>query len=90
MVRPRCAVAGTAIAAHYSGRPIATVLAELRGPGLDFIYSSELLPPSLTVAEEPTSTNRLVIARERASIVCSPPLRVPAIWFSRSRAAEAA
>jgi len=58
------AVAGAAAAAGYAGRPIAEVLAELRGPGLDFIYSSELLPPGLTVAEEPTSANRLVIARE--------------------------
>ena len=40
------------------------VLSELRGPGLDFIYSSELLPRSLTVAVEPESSNRLLIARE--------------------------
>src|SRR5262245_12839726 len=53
-----------ASAAGYAGRPIADVLAELRGPGLDFIYSSDLLPPSLTVVAEPDSTNRLVVARE--------------------------
>ncbi len=53
-----------AAAAGYAGRPIAEVLLELRGPGLDFIYSSELLPPGLTVVAEPTSANRLVIARE--------------------------
>jgi hypothetical protein len=53
-----------AAAAGYAGRPIADVLAELRGPGLDFIYSSDLLPPSLTVVAEPVSTNRLVVARE--------------------------
>jgi hypothetical protein len=58
------AVAGTAAAAGYAGRPIVDVLAELRGPGLDFVYSSDLLPPSLTVAAEPSSANRLVIARE--------------------------
>jgi len=58
------ALARDAAAATYAGRPIADVLAELRGPGLDFIYSSELLPRSLTVATEPTSTNRLVIARD--------------------------
>ena len=48
----------------YSGRPIVDVLAELRGPGLDFIYSSELLPRSLTVSVEPEWSNRLLIARE--------------------------
>lgn len=58
------AVAPAAAAASYAGRPIADVLAEMRGPGLDFIYSSELLPKTLTVAAEPTSTDRLVIARD--------------------------
>ena len=53
-----------ALAAGYAGRPIVDVLAELRGTGLDFIYSSDLLPRSLTVATEPTSTDRLVIARD--------------------------
>jgi hypothetical protein len=53
-----------ALAAAYAGRPIADVLAELRGTGLDFIYSSDLLPPTLTVLHEPTSTGRLLIARE--------------------------
>ena len=56
--------AASAAAAGYAGRPIVDVLAELRGPGLDFIYSSELLPRSLTVAVEPESSNRLLIARE--------------------------
>jgi hypothetical protein len=53
-----------ALAAGYAGRPIVDVLAELRGTGLDFIYSSDLLPRSLTVATEPTSTDRRVIARD--------------------------
>ena len=56
--------AASALAASYAGRPIVDVLAELRGPGLDFIYSSELLPRSLTVSVEPESSNRLLIARE--------------------------
>ena len=56
--------AASAAAASYAGRPIVDVLAELRGPGLDFIYSSELLPRSLTVSVEPESSNRLLIARE--------------------------
>ncbi len=53
-----------AAAAGYIGRPIVDVLAELRGPGLDFIYSSELLPRSLTASVEPATDNRLLIARE--------------------------
>src|SRR5262245_53341915 len=56
--------AAGAVAAAYVGRPIVDVLEELRGPGLDFIYSSELLPRSLTVTVEPESGNRLLIARE--------------------------
>ncbi len=53
-----------AAAAGYLGRPIVDVLAELRGPGLDFIYSSDLLPRSLTANVEPATENRLLIARE--------------------------
>ena len=53
-----------AAAAGYIGRPIVDVLAELRGPGLDFIYSSDLLPRSLTANVEPATENRLLIARE--------------------------
>ncbi len=56
--------AAHAASAGYIGRPIVDVLAELRGPGLDFIYSSELLPRSLTVSIEPEASNRLLIARE--------------------------
>jgi hypothetical protein len=58
------AVARTAVAAGLTGRPIVDVLSELQGPGLEFIYSSELLPRTLTVEAEPASANRLVIARE--------------------------
>jgi outer membrane cobalamin receptor len=46
------------------GRPVVEVLRELRDPGLEFIYSSELLPPSATVLDEPKSGNRLLLARE--------------------------
>jgi hypothetical protein len=46
------------------GRPVIEVLEELRGPGLEFIYSSELLPRSYLVTAEPGSRNRLLIARE--------------------------
>ena len=53
-----------AAAANLAGRTVVDVLHELRGPGLEFIYSSELLPPSVTVVNEPASGNRLLIARE--------------------------
>ncbi len=49
---------------NLAGRPLAEVLHELRDPGLEFIYSSELLPQSVKVLDEPRSTNRLLIARE--------------------------
>ena len=50
--------------ASIVGRPVIDVLQELRGPGLEFIYSSELLPPSYRVTAEPGSGNRLLVARE--------------------------
>ena len=53
-----------AAGATLVGRPVVEVLRGLRGPGLEFIYSSELLPPSLTVLADPASGNRLLIARE--------------------------
>ena len=46
------------------GRPVVEVLQELRGPGLEFIYSSELLPRTYRVTAEPASRNRLLVARE--------------------------
>ena len=58
------ASAADAAPTQYTGRPVIDVLQELRGPGLEFIYSSELLPRSLVVSAEPTSRNRLLIARE--------------------------
>lgn len=57
-------VAETADQARYAGRPVVEVLAELRDPGLDFIYSSELVPGTLQVHAEPASKNRLLVARE--------------------------
>ncbi len=49
---------------HYAGRPIVDVLLEFRDARLDFIYSSELVPATLRVLEEPHASNRLLIARE--------------------------
>ncbi len=56
--------AATAADAQYSGRPVVEVLLELRDSGLDFIFSSELVPGTLNVLSEPSSQNRLLIARE--------------------------
>lgn len=50
--------------ARYAGRPVVDVLVELRAPGLDFIYSSELVPESMRVLAEPQATGPLPIARE--------------------------
>jgi hypothetical protein len=50
--------------APITGRPVIEVLQELRGPGLEFIYSSELLPRTYVVTAEPGTRNRLLIARE--------------------------
>jgi outer membrane receptor protein involved in Fe transport len=50
--------------APLTGRPVIDVLQELRGPGLEFIYSSELLPRTYVVTAEPASGNRLLVARE--------------------------
>ena len=57
-------MAAAAEGARYAGRPVVDVLLELRDPGLDFIYSSELVPRTLQVLEEPVSKNRLLIASE--------------------------
>ncbi len=50
--------------ARYAGRPVVDVLLELRGPGLDFIYSSELVPESMRVLAEPRAAVPLSIAHE--------------------------
>jgi len=55
---------GDAVGGSFAGRPVIDVLLELRDAGLDFIYSSELVPASLRVQAEPHSTNQLLIARE--------------------------
>jgi len=56
--------APAADAPRYAGWPVAEVLSALRRDGLDFIYSSELLPPGLQVIEEPRSREPLLIVRE--------------------------
>jgi hypothetical protein len=56
--------AGAAEPPRYLGRPVAEVLAELREPGLQFIFSSDLLSPQLTVVVEPQSRDRLLVAAE--------------------------
>jgi hypothetical protein len=50
--------------APYRDRALTEVLRELRGPELDFIYSSDLLPDSLRVLREPPPASPLLVARE--------------------------
>lgn len=49
---------------RYAGRPVADVLLELRGPDLEFLFSSERVPATLRVLSEPRATERLLVARE--------------------------
>lgn len=58
------ALAASAAGPLYLGRPVVDVLAELRDGGLEFIYSSDLLPQTLRVLSEPQATSRMLIARE--------------------------
>lgn len=48
----------------YVGRGVAEALRDLRGPGIDFLYSSDLLPDSLRVLREPAPGGPLLVARE--------------------------
>jgi outer membrane cobalamin receptor len=62
-----CFVPGTraeAPQARYAGRPVVDVLVELREPGLDFIYSSDLVPETMRVRAEPRAATPLAIAHE--------------------------
>ena len=54
----------TAQTRRYAGRPVAEVLQELQTPELRFIFSSDLVPPSLRVTLEPTAQDRRQIARQ--------------------------
>ncbi|HUQ51826.1 MAG TPA: TonB-dependent receptor [Gammaproteobacteria bacterium] len=46
------------------GRTVQGVLDELRAAGAPFVYSSNLLPSTLTVTAEPNATDELALARE--------------------------
>lgn len=51
-------------AGPWIGRGVAEALRELREPGLDFIFSSDLVPDDLRIREEPRGGSRLLIARD--------------------------
>lgn len=63
-----CGVAGLLMGdvafAEYRGRPVGQVLDELRGEGLTFIYSSQLVPRSLRIEQEPAASDGVELARE--------------------------
>ena len=46
------------------GRAVQSVIDELRAAGAPFVYSSNLLPSSLTVVTEPRAADPLALARE--------------------------
>ncbi len=48
----------------YLGRPIAAVIDEFRWAGYPFAYSTSLVPSTLTVSVEPSTTEPLEIVRE--------------------------
>jgi hypothetical protein len=61
------AAAGAEIApdpGNWVGRGVAEALRDLREPGIDFIYSSELVPDGLRVLEAPRTGNALLTARD--------------------------
>jgi outer membrane receptor protein involved in Fe transport len=56
--------AGAQPGSTYLGRAVQSVIDELRAAGSPLVYSSNLLPPTLRVESEPTSTAPLALARE--------------------------
>jgi len=58
-----CAL-GFATGPHYAGRSVDEVLHELGAQGLRLIYSSETVPASLRVAQEPKGTTAVEILEE--------------------------
>jgi len=48
----------------YRGRSLESVIEELRAAGLPLVYSSNLVPSTLTVEEEPTESDPLKMVRE--------------------------
>jgi len=51
-------------ATSYVGRPLSSVLDELRGDGAPLVYSSNLVPRQLRVEQEPRATEPFALARE--------------------------
>ncbi len=49
---------------RYTGRPVVEVLGALRDNGLEFVYSSDLVPPTLIVSAEPRAREPLLVALE--------------------------
>jgi outer membrane cobalamin receptor len=49
---------------RFLGRPVAEVLRELRGPNIEFVFSSALVGDDVRVASEPVSRDPVEMARE--------------------------
>jgi len=48
----------------YAGRPLAEVLQEFSGRGLQLVYSTDLVPPSLRVSDEPAAGDDLAVLQQ--------------------------
>jgi outer membrane receptor protein involved in Fe transport len=59
-----CTLIATPAVADLRGRRVSDVLDELRAQGLTFIYSTQVLPPTLLVETEPTATKGVALAQE--------------------------
>jgi hypothetical protein len=57
-------LAGAQLARPLLGRTVQSVIEELRVAGVPLVYSSSLLPGTLTVAAEPNATESVQLARE--------------------------
>ncbi len=55
---------GAPVSGSWVGRSVADALRDLSEPGLDFIFSSELVPDGLRVLQEPRGGGRLLIAHD--------------------------
>jgi hypothetical protein len=51
-------------AAPYAGRPLQEVLQEISGRGLQLVYSTDLVPPSLVVQREPAAGSDLALLQQ--------------------------
>jgi hypothetical protein len=59
-----CALVSSTAFADLRGRRVSDVIDELRSEGLTFIYSTQVLPSTLLVENEPAATHGVALAKE--------------------------